>query len=1488
MARLETISNIMGRTFLSNFGTASNDVVVLQIFSPQGEWLSSYQVDPGDWYLQETRPDGSATENVASATAIDMEAAMTKAGFTSGNYEVRIYFLRQWLTNIPIDTVSEDFKEIRLTQGALEDAGVDNYLRDRLYHMYKKRYKLHRTLEGNTGPATFTVPLLIDEGQGDMTPVINMYKDKHRHPTYEDAQSRSVYFKLAQPLKKEGAVDINVSALMSDIINVSIKLQGVIPSEPFRLLTPNFDLGPGSSINTSAKTWDEVLGSDSTTSEQLISKYVSGSWGEGTELNIDYRDFKNFIHFSSAEERLRNFHYKMTLLEDYRTSNVELQGLSAAVPEVSGNIDQNQRKINALLNGFDGYERYMYYGSGSLQQGNIQYEPATWPKYNNTKPYCNMSSSTNDVKKWFGSADTSSPFFGGQIYSASMWDRDNQDMLIKALPAFILDDPQNSTIFTYTHMLGQHYDILFNYVNNLTSIHSREESPDEGTPREMLFKVAQSLGLQLFNGNMDNDLWSYALGTAQNGTTLQTGLGSTSGSLTTLSGKEQTEEIWNRLINNLPTLLKSKGTERSVRALVNCYGIPSSILRVVEFGGPEPEDQTSNFAINRYANALQFGNEGGLKELKKLKARRFLADGLNPKSWTGYKPLKTIEFRIQSTYKDNQTLFSEYTGKEVLALEWSSSGHDNYDPGTSPYARLVWHTSASWAPGVNPNYGSGVTAGHLSCSTDYAPILDGDWWNIMLRFPDVSGSDINGWPDQRYKWDIFAKKSAEFSSGGITHAVTASTMYVSGSTSTISKTATWGQIVSSTVGLVSIGGAETETGYWNTGNGSCTSGIKNAFGDKPFSGSMQELRFWTEHLSEAAFNQHIQNPNCIVGNHYSSSYYDLVYRYRMGTDLKTNPISGTLANNIKFVTSSHPQYPFDFGTQTDYRLRGNYVSASVGTNGGTFTDVEETYYIDMPSTVGSRPMSNKIRIEYNRLTKIKAADGEEYSTLDRHNKKEFSAMDTAPMDTNKLGIYLSPTNDINIDIANTIGNTRLDQMVGDPRDFHKNEYTELADIRFHYFQKYAGSKGIWDYIRQIQYFDGSLFKIINKFIPNKANELSGLLIEPSILERSKIENQGIPKFTNDPFEDPTIIKSRDQLSVRPIDMYQTASFSYISGEYLSYSGSIKDIRKADLGWEDDARHEEVRHMYTFTSSHDVKITDPGTSGDPFELANTQAKDNPLKVREVHGYDARVQGSRYHSQQLVTHQGTSGYTVGSMSIQPTPIWATEVSLPCITGSRKSEIYSTKEYFYSGSVSMSRHELYLKTGEWRGPYEYSRDETTDYWIPGGRGFGQNGQFGNTVGSYRNQAYSSSLVPAEYNVYDGPGLRNFDGSKLTGPDINKITKDTPDGGAVVEFFETNPNQLFSAAEATPNRGEILLSGEVPADVVKPLGGNKGDIIPGSQIAGPQGQTNGYWYNNGYEMVWVTASPPGTSWAGKSPYSKGPGNNNNTNNLTNNNMAR
>ena len=43
--------------------------------------------------------------------------------------------------------------------------------------------------------------------------------------------------------------------------------------------------------------------------------------------------------------------------------------------------------------------------------------------------------------------------------------------------------------------------------------------------------------------------------------------------------------LYKRIYHNIPLLLKKKGTISGLRALITAYGIPSTILRINEFGG---------------------------------------------------------------------------------------------------------------------------------------------------------------------------------------------------------------------------------------------------------------------------------------------------------------------------------------------------------------------------------------------------------------------------------------------------------------------------------------------------------------------------------------------------------------------------------------------------------------------------------------------------------------------------------------------------------------------------------------------------------------------------------------------------------------------------------------------------------------------------------------------------------------------------------------
>jgi hypothetical protein len=54
-----------------------------------------------------------------------------------------------------------------------------------------------------------------------------------------------------------------------------------------------------------------------------------------------------------------------------------------------------------------------------------------------------------------------------------------------------------------------------------------------------------------------------------------------------------------------------------------------------------------------------------------------------------------------------------------------------------------------------------------------------------------------------------------------------------------------------------------------------------------------ELRYWSNPLSESAFNFHVLNPESIVGNNLNSSYDDLALRLPLGSDTIIYQLSGS-------------------------------------------------------------------------------------------------------------------------------------------------------------------------------------------------------------------------------------------------------------------------------------------------------------------------------------------------------------------------------------------------------------------------------------------------------------------------------------------------------------------------------------------------------------------------------------------------------------------
>jgi len=131
-------------------------------------------------------------------------------------------------------------------------------------------------------------------------------------------------------------------------------------------------------------------------------------------------------------------------------------------------------------------------------------------------------------------------------------------------------------------------------------------------------------------------------------------------------------------------------------------------------------------------------------------------------------------------------------------------------------------------------------------------------------------------------------------------------------------------------------------------------------------------------------------------------------------------------------------------------------------------------------------------------------------------------------DSHFIDISFSPETQINTYISSSIKSNNstwnLDNYIGDPRQINSSSYVDLDIQRDLYFKTgvsgYSGFTGsLMDYngfIRLIQYFDNSLFKMLEDFTPERTSLSTGVTIKSPVLERNKtaysipnIENQSV-------------------------------------------------------------------------------------------------------------------------------------------------------------------------------------------------------------------------------------------------------------------------------------------------------------------------------------------------------------------------------------------
>jgi hypothetical protein len=250
-----------------------------------------------------------------------------------------------------------------------------------------------------------------------------------------------------------------------------------------------------------------------------------------------------------------------------------------------------------------------------------------------------------------------------------------------------------------------------------------------------------------------------------------------------------------------------------------------------------------------------------------------------------------------------------------------------------------------------------------------------------------------------------------------------------------------------------------------------------------FSGSYQEIRYYTVGISSSAFIDWTMNPDSIEGNYLNSSPDQLAFRASLGGELYTGSVS------------IHPKVDGSWATTSSFVSDSNFTLNA----GVTFVPNVETVYLDQPAAGIKNIVSNKIQI-----VDMALPTG---STLSQYRsiQQQPPGGSTYTENLAYTEVAFSPQNEINDDIMDQLGFFNMGEFIGDPRQRFTQDtsYPDLDALRNAYFEKYISNYDLNDYIRLIKFFDNSLFKMIKDFTPARSSLASGVVVKQHLLERNK-------------------------------------------------------------------------------------------------------------------------------------------------------------------------------------------------------------------------------------------------------------------------------------------------------------------------------------------------------------------------------------------------
>lgn len=565
------------------------------------------------------------------------------------------------------------------------------------------------------------------------------------------------------------------------------------------------------------------------------------------------------------------------------------------------------------------------------------------------------------------------------------------------------------------------------------------------------------------------------------------------------------QQLMRRVLINMPDVIRSKGTQHSIKAFLRAIGIdPENSVRIREYGGPTEKQLSFSRETKRETNyMLQFSTSSLVVSPFLTASRREV----------GY-PLPRGTF-VKSAQFPPHGVSNNLSDGLFTSGSWTVEGILKYPPSiarsltstTQSLMRMcVTGSSTQARPGlvfnlvaVSASVPKVVLYGRPNGDVD-APVLrvelpfsgsatpfDGDHWNFSfgrhrhdeiesrvsssyyVRFAKADGGQVVEYAATGSFFDSYYPAAS-----GDSQIVRNTLWNVSGSFLSIGAN----QSIASGSGVMFLNDTATAPSEARAVS---------------FDGWVSNVRFWTMSMSESVFREHTRNfkstgvTDPLENWNFTVSPSGSWGKLRLDSISKQSERNASSAGRLTF---------WDFSKNTMHLTGTGFPASTEVLKGETFEYSYLSPYYDDAAT------DEKIRIRgFQDANIIKETPWANVAPVYEVPKSE------QPSDDVRFAVEFSLVDALNRDIVNIFATfDALDNAIGDPSLVYSPDYPDLDRLRDIYFQRISARLNFKQFFEFFKWFDTTIGTFIEQLIPRKAKfRGTNFLIESHMLERHKLE-----------------------------------------------------------------------------------------------------------------------------------------------------------------------------------------------------------------------------------------------------------------------------------------------------------------------------------------------------------------------------------------------